>query len=134
MTWFKLCPLIKTHSRRVETINKTNTMRTTKTLLTHTHTKRDIYGNVYHAVQVENIKNGKSFTVHTPSLGNVEGILNTAFGGWDKAGIRSVTTCTGLIRISSLPDENAPNLNPCKFTPEWKRELNKIGFRLPRKK
>lgn len=109
-------------------------MRTTKTLLTHTYTKRDINGNVYHAVQVENIKNGKSFTVHAPSLGNVGGILNTAFGGWDKAGIRSISNCTGSARLSSLPDENVPHLNPCKFTSDWKRELNKIGFRLPRKK
>jgi hypothetical protein len=109
-------------------------MRKIKTLLTHTHTKRDIYGNVYHAVQVENIKNGKSFTVHTPNLGNVEGILNKAFGGWDKAGLRSVTTCTGSSLLASLPDENAPHLNPCKFTSDWKRELNKIGFHLPRKK
>jgi len=127
--------LIKTHSRRVETINKTNTMRTTKTLLTHTHTKRDIYGNVYHAVQVENIKNGKSFTAHAPSLENVEGILKKAFGGWDKVGLRSVSMCTGSARVSSLPDENtSKHLNPCQFTPDWKRELNKIGFRLPRKK
>lgn len=110
-------------------------MRNTKTLLTHTHTKRDIYGNIYHAVQVENIKNGKSFTVHTPSLGNVEGILNKAFGGWDKAGIRSVTTCTGSARLSSLPSQTVANyLNSYHFNDDWKRELNKIGFRLPRKK
>jgi len=106
-------------------------MRNTKTLLTHTYTKRDIYGNIYHAVEIENLKNGKSFTVHAPSLSNVEGILNKAFGGWDKAGLRSVSTCTASARLSSLPDETVPCMNKCQFTDGWKRELNKIGFRLP---
>jgi len=109
-------------------------MRNSKTLLTHTYTKRDIYGNVYHAIKIENIRNGKSFTVHAPSLSNVEGILHKAFGGWDKAGIRSFSTCTGSARLSSLPDETVPHMNGCQFTDDWKRELNKIGFRLPRKK
>lgn len=106
----------------------------TKTLLTHTHTKRDTYGNVYHAVQIENLRNGKTFTVHAPSLSNVERILKQAFGGWDKAGIRSISTCTGSVRILSLPWQTVPYVDECQFTDDWKRELNKIGFRLPRKK
>ena len=113
--------------------------RKTKVLLTHTYTKRCTYGNVYHAVEVENVKNGKSFTVHAPSLGNVEGILHDAFGGWNQAGIRSFSNCTDSARTSSLPDETAGFLNPCSFedgkpyTGSWKKELNKIGFRLPKK-
>lgn len=106
----------------------------TKTLLTHTYTKRCINGNVYHAVQIENLRNGKSFTVHAPCLSNVEGILKEAFGGWDKAGIRSVSICTGSARLLSLPWQTVPYMNECQFTDDWKRELNKIGFRLPRKK
>ena len=106
----------------------------TKTLLTHTYTKRCTYGNVYHAVQIENPRNGKSFTVHAPCLSNIENILNKAFGGWDKADIRSFSNCTGSARIASLPDETASYMNECKFTDDWKRELNNIGFRLPSKK
>lgn len=109
-------------------------MNTTKTLLTHTYTKRNWNYIVYHAVQVENLRNGKSFTVHAPCLSNVEGILREAFGGWDKAGMRSVSTCTGSARLSSLPEQTVPYMNKCQFTDDWKRELNKIGFRLPRKK
>jgi hypothetical protein len=111
----------------------------TKTILTHYYTKRCTYGNVYHAVRIENASNGKSFTVYTPSLGNVEGILQDAFGGWEAAGIRSFSSCTGSARYGSLPVETAPGLNPCSFEDgkpykgSWKTELNKIGFRLPKK-
>jgi len=111
----------------------------TKIILTHTYTKCCTYGNVYHAVRIENASNGKSFTVHTPSLSNVEGILHDAFGGWEAKGIRSFSNCTGSARYSSLPDETAQGLNPCSFEDgkpyagSWKKELNKIGFRLPRK-
>ena len=113
--------------------------RTTKVILTHTYTKRCTYGNVYHAVEVENVKNGKSFTVHAPSLGNVEHILHDAFGDWEKAGIQVFENCTNSARYSSLPEETAQGLNPCRFEDgkpykgSWKKELNKIGFRLPKK-
>ena len=113
--------------------------RKTKVILTHTYTKRCTYGNVYHAVEVENVKNGKSFTVHAPSLGNVEHILHDAFGDWEKAGIRVYQNCTNSARTSSLPEETAQGLNPCRFEDgkpykgSWKEELNKIGFRLPKK-
>lgn len=113
----------------------------TKVMLNHTYTKRDVYGNVYHAVEVENPRNGKSFIVHTPSLGNVEGILHDAFGSWEAAGIRSISTCTGSARCSSLPGANTEGMVPCcsfsdstaSYKGSWKKELNKIGFRLPKK-
>ena len=114
-------------------------MRKTKVILNHAFTKRCMYGNVYHAVTVENVRTGKSFTVHAPSLGNVEGILHDAFGGWEQAGIRSFSSCTGSARTSSLPEETAKGLNPCQFEDgkpyrgSWKKELNRIGFRLPKK-
>ena len=113
--------------------------RQTKVILTHTYTKRCTYGNVYHAVEIENVKNGDSFTVHAPSLGNVEGILRDAFGGWGEAGIRVFEKCTDSTRTSSLPAETAQGLNPCRFEDgepykgSWNNELNKIGFRLPKK-
>jgi hypothetical protein len=109
-----------------------------KLILTHHYTKRDVYGNVCHAVRVENIKNGKSFTASTPSLGNVEHILCDAFGGWDESRAVIVDTCTGSARSSSLPE--GLHLNPCSFEDgkpyklSWRKELNKIGFRLPKKK
>jgi len=114
-----------------------------KLILTHHYTNRDIYGNVYHAVTVENIKNGKSFTVHTPSLGNVKGILHDAFGGWDKCPSVDVPAPTGSARPSSLPNETVEGfLDQCHFsddkhhvyTGSWRKELNKIGFRLPKNK
>ena len=108
--------------------------------LTHYYTKRDVYGNVYHAVEIQNLANGKSFKVHTPSLGNVTGIIYDAFGG-DCEKCRSITSevCTGSARTNSLP-EARQDLNPCSFEDggpykgSWKKELNKIGFRLPRAK
>lgn len=110
----------------------------TKILLTHHFTKRCTYGNVYHAVTVENIRNGKSFTVSTPSLGNVTGILYDAFGGWDKCGHIVSEAPTGSTKSSSLPVAKN-DLNPCRFEDQksykgsWKKELNAIGFRLPKK-
>ena len=114
-----------------------------KLILTHHYTNRCMYGNVYHAVTVENIKNGKEFTVHTPSLGNVQGILHDAFGGWAKCESVIVTAPTGSTRSSSLPEETVEGfLDQCRFTDEkhpvytgsWRKELNKIGFRLRRAK
>jgi len=113
--------------------------RKTKVILTHTYTKRCTYGNVYHSVEVENVNTGKSFTVNAPSLGNVEHILHDAFGSWENAGICVHENCTNSARISSLPEETAEGLNPCCFEDgkpyrgSWKKELNKIGFRLPKK-
>lgn len=112
-----------------------------KLILTHHYTNRCAYGNVYHAVTVENIRNGKSFTVHTPSLGNVEVILNEAFGGWDKCEAVTIPAPTGSSRLSSLPSETVCGvLDTGRFsdkkhhfyTGSWRKELNKIGFRLPR--
>ena len=111
----------------------------TKTILEHIYTKCDLYGNVYHSVRIENVRTGKSFTVHTPSLGNVRGILHDAFGDWNAAGLREFSRCTDSARTSSLPEETANGLNPCSFEDgkpykgSWKRELNRIGFRLPKK-
>lgn len=112
--------------------------RQTKLHLAHHFTKRDIYGNVYHAVRIENIKNGKSFTVSTPSLSNVTSILYDAFGDWENCGYIVSERPTGSARISSLP-EASHELNPCRFEDgkpykgSWKKELNAIGFRLPAK-
>ncbi|MEK9983463.1 MAG: hypothetical protein VW879_01860 [Opitutae bacterium] len=106
----------------------------TNTLLTHTYTKRDIYGSVYHSVRVENPRNGKSFAVDAAGLEDVEGKLKEAFGGWDRARIQSTSTCTGSARISSLPAQDVTNYFNYDDYTNWKRELNKIGFRLPRKK
>lgn len=109
-----------------------------KMLLTHHFTKRDTYGNVYHVVTITNLRTGKSFMVGTPSLGNVTGILYDAFGGWDKMGHIVSESPTGSARISSLPLA-IKDLNPCRFEDgkpykgSWKKELNKIGFRLPKK-
>jgi len=114
-----------------------------KLILTHHYTNRCIYGNVYHAITVENIRNGKRFTVHTPSLENVQGILRDAFGGWDKCESVIVPAPTGSARSSSLPEETVDGfLDQCHFSDEkhpvyngsWRKELNKIGFRLPRAK
>jgi hypothetical protein len=97
-----------------------------------------MYGNVYHAVRINNIKNGESFTVETPSLGNVTGILCDAFDGWENCQYIVSEAPTGSARVSSLP-ERIYDLNPCGFEDRkpyagsWKKELNKIGFRLPKK-
>jgi hypothetical protein len=108
-----------------------------KILLAHHFTKRDIYGNVYHVMEIENLKNGKSFMVSTPSLSNVTHILFDAFGSWENCRYIVSERPTGSARLSSLP--NAMNvLNPCRFEDgkpykgSWKKELNKIGFRLPK--
>ena len=114
-------------------------MKTTQTklILTHYFTKRDLYGNVYHAVQVENVKNGKSFIVSTPSLSNFTHILYDAFGGWENCRYIVSEKPTGSARSSSLPACRG-YLNPCRFQDgkpykgSWKKELNKIGFRLPK--
>ena len=109
--------------------------------LTHHFTKRDTYGNVYHAVEVQNLKNGQSFTVSAPSLSNVTHILYDAFGGdWEKCRYILSESPTGSARYSSLPDGLCPD--PCKYDAgnlknspykvSWKKELNRIGFRLPR--
>jgi hypothetical protein len=105
--------------------------------LTHHFTKRCMYGNVYHVVTIENIRTGKSFSVSTPSLSNVTGILCDAFGGWDKAGYIVSECPTGSARFSSLPSASG-DLNPCAFEAgkpykgSWRKELNAIGFRLPK--
>lgn len=107
--------------------------------LQHYYTKRDMYGNVYHAVRVVNIKNGKGFLISTPSLGNVTGILHDAFKGWQNCQYIISEVPTNSVRLSSLPAGRIENLNPCGFDDckpykgSWKRELNKIGFKLPRK-
>ena len=114
-------------------------MKTTpkKLHLTHFYTKRCVYGNVYHAVCVESLRTGKSFIVHTPSLGNVTGILCDAFGGWDKVGYIVSEAPTGSARSSSLPDATV-DLNPCSYGNQgpykasWRKELTRLGFRLPR--
>ena len=109
-----------------------------KAILSHHFTKRDTYGNVYHAVTIESIRTGRSFTVHTPSLSNVTHILHDAFGGWDKIPYHVSECPTGSARSSSLPPATC-DLNPCSFRDgapykgSWKKELNKIGFRLPAK-
>ena len=111
----------------------------TKLILTHYFTKRCTYGNVYHVVRVENAKNGKSFLVDTPSLSNVTNILFNAFGkDWDKCKYIVSEQCTNSARCSSLPE--GLHLDPCRFEDRkgspyklsWKKELNKIGFRLPK--
>ncbi len=111
----------------------------TKLILTHYYTKRCTYGNVYHVVRVENVKNGKSFLADTPSLSNVTSILFDAFGkDWEKCKYIVSEQCTNSARISSLPESLF--LDPCNFEDRkdsvyklsWKKELNKIGFRLPK--
>jgi hypothetical protein len=112
-------------------------MTKTKLLLTHHFAKRDIYGNVYHVVTIENIRTGKSFNVSTPCLSNVKSILYDAFGGWDKCRYIVSEAPTGSARISSLPSA-IEDLNPCRFEDgkhykgSWKKELNRIGFRFPK--
>jgi hypothetical protein len=106
--------------------------------LTHHFTKPDLYGNTYHAVTIQNLRTGRSFTVSTPSLGNVTHILYDAFGGWENCRYIVSERPTGSSRIKSLPDASH-DLNPCRFEDgkpykgSWKKELNKIGFRLPLK-
>ena len=120
--------------------NNNNDMKPIKIHLTHFFTKRDIYGNVYHVVEIQNLANGKSFKVRTPSLSNITSILYDAFGGgWDNCRYIVSERCTDSARISSLPDALG-DLNPCSFEDSapykgsWKKELNKIGFRLPKAK
>ena len=106
--------------------------------LTHHFTKPCMYGNVYHVVTIQSIRTGKSFSVSTPSLGNVTGILRDAFGSWDNMGYIVSECPTGSARHSSLPDASH-DLSPCSFEDgkpykgSWKKELNEIGFRLPAK-
>ena len=107
--------------------------------LVHYFTNRDINGSVYHAVRVRNIKNGKDFCAEVPCLSNATNILRKAFGGWENCQYIVSEVPTNSTRISSLP-ERMFDLNPCSFEDgkpyagSWKRELNKIGFRLPGKK
>lgn len=97
-----------------------------KIILEETRTNRGISGNVYHTVKIINVKNNKYFTVSTPSLSNVDGILKRFMNlQWDN--IYSVVTYTNSARLSSLP--TSLRLDCCRVTPEWKKELNKIGLR-----
>lgn len=113
--------------------------KTPKLLLTHYYTKRCTYGNVYHVVNVQNLRTGKSFNVDTPSLSNVTSILYDAFGGWENMPYIVSEVCTGSARTSSLPE--GLHLDPCRYDAgklagpykvSWKKELNKIGFRFPK--
>jgi hypothetical protein len=105
---------------------------TYKALLHHTYTKKDIYGNVYHTVRITNPKTGKSVTTSTPSLGNVEHILNSIFP-YTSFHYPYYTTecCTDSARLSSLPDH--VYLNDCHPKDDWKKALRSIGYRLPKK-
>lgn len=112
-----------------------------KVLVTHQHTEPDMYGNVYHATTIQATRTGKSFTAYMPCLGNVEYTLLEAFQArtLSDAGIWTISRSTGSKRASSLPEETARGLNPCAFADSkayplsWKKELNKIGLRLPRR-
>lgn len=104
-------------------------------ILTHHFTKRCTYGNVYHAVTIENIRTGKSFTVSTPSLSNVTHILYDAFGGWENMGHIVSEAPTGSARFSSLP-KSKHNLNPCSFKDgkpykgSWKKRIECNRFQV----
>jgi len=107
--------------------------------LVHYFTNADTYGNVYHAVRINNIKNGLGFLVEVPCLSNVTNILCEAFNGWENCQYIISKIPTNSASYTSLPEDRLFNLNPCEFRDgkpykgSWKRELNKIGFRLPRK-
>jgi len=127
-----------TDETATHTHTHTHTMKKKiKLHLIHHFTKRCMYGNVYHVVTIENVRTGKFFTVSTPSLSNVTHILYDAFGGWENCGYIVSERPTGSARISSLPDAIC-DLNPCSFEnrgpykASWRKELSKIGFKLPK--
>lgn len=102
-----------------------------KALLHETWTKRDYSGNVYHTVKVTNPKTEKSFTVSTCSLGNVEHILYDIFSMRSgRYPFYATNHCTGSSRLSSLPEHIY--LNECHSTEGWRKELRKIGYRIPK--
>lgn len=100
-----------------------------KFILKEKYTKRDVNGNVYKTVTITNTKNYKSFTVNTPDIGNVVGILTRVFE-LKYNELYKVSICTGSSRISSLPDNIY--LPYCRFDKNWKEQLNKIGVRVPK--
>lgn len=93
----------------------------------HTYTKRDTYGNVYHAVKVTNVKNGNSFTADAVSLSNVTSILGRAFGAYTSDFAIISEECTGSARTSSLP--KSEYLDQCRYKNDWKKALNAVGLR-----
>ena len=102
-----------------------------KALLHETYTKRDVNGNVYHAVRITNPKNGEGFTVDTPSMGNVTHILNEIFPEWNRTGkcpYYMTESCTGSTRLNSLPSKIY--LNCCHGNEEWRKALRSIGYRV----
>jgi len=90
-----------------------------KMIVQDTYTKRDINGNVYHAITIINLENRESFTTSSPNLSNVTSILQKA--GFDYSQIYTIETCTGSARHSSLP--KSIYLDPCRYTEEWKKQL-----------
>lgn len=97
-----------------------------KLLINHYYTKRCTYGNVYHVCQIKNLRTNKSFSVSTPSIGNVEHILRDA--GFSFENIESTDICTNSARTSSLP--NSEYFNSCQYTKEWAKALRSIGFKV----
>lgn len=91
------------------------------------NTKRDINGNVYSAAALTNTRNGNTITLHICHRSNMESILRKAGFKWDE--IYATERSTGSKRLSSLPKDVLAYHNECAYTEQWRKTLQKMGFR-----
>jgi len=96
-----------------------------KAIITHTHTKPDMYGNTYHTATVTNPANGKQFVTDTPSSSNARGIMFKIF----EYDMFEVQVPTGSARINSLPTVTH-RTESCQLGQGWKKALRSIGYRI----
>ena len=97
-----------------------------KIIVEHFETKRDISGNVYHAVRVVNTRTGRAFVTRTPSRGNAVYDINQAFD--PVVTMHVVDIPSGSARPSSLPGE----AGGLEGDTEWRAALRGVGFKFKR--
>ena len=103
-----------------------------KAIIETVGTKRDSNGNVYHMSRIINPANGKhSEWFDAVSTGNVRSILFDAFGRETMANrtVLEFERSTGSSRISSLPKGKGTYFDRCRYSAEYKKLLQGIGYR-----
>lgn len=101
-----------------------------KAIIVIHETERDMYGNAYYVAEIVNPTNGKRLYVDTCSRDNARSILlDSGVLKWENYGgdYYQVNVSTGSKRTSSLPE--CIYLNECHYDGEWKKALQKIGYR-----
>ena len=95
-----------------------------KVIITHTHTKMDINGNIYHTATVTNPANGQRFVTSTASPSNARSCVFEQFN----YSMFEVQVPTQSARIDSLPMQTH-RTEDCHFGEGWKKALREIGYR-----